>query len=79
MYRCLDYVDLVSWRRVPVFGWIERAAYIIGVVVFFCQAEDGIRNLVRSRGLGEVYKRQGWWAAPALTEKLLANQSVACL
>ena len=27
--------------------------------VFFCQAEDGIRGLVRSRGLGDVYKRQG--------------------
>ena len=26
--------------------------------VFFCQAEDGIRYLVRSRGLGDVYKRQ---------------------
>mgnify|MGYP003381568965 CR=1 FL=1 len=37
--------------------------YIGGVVsesyycVFF-QAEDGIRDLVRSRGLGDVYKRQ---------------------
>ena len=32
------------------------------VVVFFFQAEDGIRDLVRSRGLGDVYKRQdpGW-------------------
>ena len=29
-----------------------------GVVFFFCQAEDGIRDLVRSRGLGDVYKRQ---------------------
>ena len=29
-------------------------------VVLFCffQAEDGIRDLVRSRGLGDVYKRQ---------------------
>ena len=26
--------------------------------VFFFQAEDGIRYLVRSRGLGDVYKRQ---------------------
>ena len=26
--------------------------------VFLCQAEDGIRGLVRSRGLGDVYKRQ---------------------
>ena len=28
------------------------------VFVFFCKAEDGIRDLVRSRGLGDVYKRQ---------------------
>ena len=28
------------------------------VCVFFFQAEDGIRDLVRSRGLGDVYKRQ---------------------
>ena len=31
-----------------------------GFVMWFCffQAEDGIRDLVRSRGLGDVYKRQ---------------------
>jgi len=28
------------------------------VTFFFFQAEDGIRDLVRSRGLGDVYKRQ---------------------
>ena len=26
--------------------------------IFLFQAEDGIRDLVRSRGLGDVYKRQ---------------------
>ena len=31
---------------------------MIVVVFFFFQAEDGIRDLVRSRGLGDVYKRQ---------------------
>ena len=30
----------------------------VGGCVFFFQAEDGIRDLVRSRGLGDVYKRQ---------------------
>ena len=48
------------------------------VMFFFFQAEDGIRDLVRSRGLGDVYKRQmltgvasssihlpeQWWCAP---------------
>ena len=32
---------------------------------FFFQAEDGIRDLVRSRGLGDVYKRQTWHPAQA--------------
>ena len=31
---------------------------------FFFQAEDGIRDLVRSRGLGDVYKRQVQHLAP---------------
>ena len=31
---------------------------------FFFQAEDGIRDLVRSRGLGDVYKRQRGDPAP---------------
>ena len=33
---------------------------MIVLVCFFFQAEDGIRDLVRSRGLGDVYKRQGF-------------------
>ena len=37
-----------------VVGHIWRLQFI----VFFFQAEDGIRDLVRSRGLGDVYKRQ---------------------
>ena len=31
---------------------------MLSFVNFFFQAEDGIRDLVRSRGLGDVYKRQ---------------------
>ena len=38
---------------VAVIGVVKR-----GLCVFLCQAEDGIRDLVRSRGLGDVYKRQ---------------------
>ena len=33
-------------------------SYITSFFFFFFQAEDGIRDLVRSRGLGDVYKRQ---------------------
>ena len=32
--------------------------FFVRCVFFFFQAEDGIRDLVRSRGLGDVYKRQ---------------------
>ena len=30
----------------------------MGNVIFFFQAEDGIRDAQESRGLGDVYKRQ---------------------
>ena len=38
------------------------------IFVFFFQAEDGIRDLVRSRGLGDVYKRQEWKAEDQRSE-----------
>ncbi len=37
---------------------------------FFFQADDGIRDLVRSRGLGDVYKCQ--------IRRLLGSLAVAC-
>ena len=41
------------------FSYRETSYYYISLpFVFFFQAEDGIRDLVRSRGLGDVYKRQ---------------------
>ena len=40
---------------------VTRGALVLVVSDFFFQAEDGIRDLVRSRGLGDVYKRQGRW------------------
>ena len=43
------------------------------VLIWFCfffQAEDGILDLVRSRGLGDVYKRQVLDAHGALAELL---------
>ena len=51
----MDYeeqIDTYKWSRVVDKG------------VFFFQAEDGIRDLVRSRGLGDVYKRQLWARRP---------------
>ena len=41
------------------FVYMIWCVWLDGVVgFFFFQAEDGIRDLVRSRGLGDVYKRQ---------------------
>ena len=37
---------------------VMRYELINDVCDFFFQAEDDIRDLVRSRGLGDVYKRQ---------------------
>ena len=54
-------------------------------VVFF-QAEDGIRDLVRSRGLGDVYKRQSllllvaaWAASPATGPLAAVRADLAAL
>ena len=41
-------------------GSVVVARANCGLGFFFCQAEDGIRYRVRSRGLGDVYKRQVW-------------------
>ena len=38
---------------------VQGMGWVCDVGFFFFQAEDGIRDLVRSRGLGDVYKRQG--------------------
>ena len=37
---------------------MSRKGALLRAGLFFFQAEDGIRYLVRSRGLGDVYKRQ---------------------
>ena len=54
MCGCVDarFCDIFVWGFGCVVG-------IVFVCFFFFQAEDGIRDLVRSRGLGDVYKRQG--------------------
>ena len=52
---------LVDWCVCSVVMCSDRGVRHMGfvcVVFFFFQAEDGIRDLVRSRGLGDVYKRQ---------------------
>ena len=50
-----EYVFLAD-RLTLCFRSSGSQLYIYGF--FFFQAEDGIRDLVRSRGLGDVYKRQ---------------------
>ena len=45
-------IDSVSLRILSGFVVVSI------LILFFFQAEDGIRYLVRSRGLGDVYKRQ---------------------
>ena len=46
---------------IPLYSWFVMIGSYIrasSLCSFFFQAEDGIRDLVRSRGLGDVYKRQ---------------------
>ena len=52
---------LLSIAGVGELLWAQRVCVccvVCVVLLFFFQAEDGIRDLVRSRGLGDVYKRQ---------------------
>ena len=46
--------------------WYGVRIRLLYISFFFFQAEDGIRDLVRSRGLGDVYKRQGSRGVPGL-------------
>ena len=53
-------MDREDWGLMCCFFSIDDNVVIricVRVCCFF-QAEDGIRDLVRSRGLGDVYKRQ---------------------
>ena len=46
--------------RTVFFKLMSRCAqWAVSLVIFFFQAEDGIRDFCLSRGLGDVYKRQG--------------------
>ena len=55
--RTLHYVRVVYVLPDRSNMTVECCEY--GIYTIFCfQAEDGIRDLVRSRGLGDVYKRQ---------------------
>ena len=51
---------------------LEICNLFVGRSVFFFQAEDGIRDLVRSRGLGDVYKRQRLIQALVLLQQVVA-------
>ena len=45
-------------------------------LVFFFQAEDGIRDLVRSRGLGDVYKRQVQNQGPSDAQNVVVTDTL---
>ena len=58
MKLCIVYVedDKCGYRCMCVVVCDTVRYGVLGVFLF--KAEDGIRDLVRSRGLGDVYKRQ---------------------
>ena len=47
---------------------------VVCAIFCFFQAEDGIRDLVRSRGLGDVYKRQALSLFRCFREKIRVGQ-----
>ena len=63
MLLCTVYSCRCEGQRCCV---VHVFALVFAYVVVFCfQAEGGIRDLVRSRGLGDVYKRQVYAAGSA--------------
>ena len=50
------------------------------MIIFFFQAEDGIRDAQESRGLGDVYKRQVKYLCQALPDRRFArgSRSINC-
>ena len=54
----LLFVSVVLFLFDHFFGGGGGGCAVLYGFFFFFQAEDGIRDLVRSRGLGDVYKRQ---------------------
>ena len=55
---CVYLSHTISREVFIVLCAISRRCSLFCDSFFFFQAEDGIRDLVRSRGLGDVYKRQ---------------------
>ena len=51
---------VLSFEREGGFLWMRSFDLLVSILsyLFFFQAEAGIRVLVRSRGLGDVYKVQ---------------------
>ena len=60
VYLCCVVACIMSVfiRYYCMFSQMFSVCIYSSVFCFFFQAEDGIRDLVRSRGLGDVYKRQ---------------------
>ena len=54
MVVCISFFPVMKALRVIVVRVVPDGL----TVVFFFQGEDGIRNLVGSRGRGDVYKRR---------------------
>ncbi len=58
MFQCDIYTSMRQ-RNITVDPYRKTVSWS-HVLCFFFQAEDGIRDVERSRGLGDVYKRQDY-------------------
>ena len=57
-YDFVAYLSVYDRYELRIMYRVFVCRYMCLCCCFFFQAEDGIRDLVRSRGLGDVYKRQ---------------------
>ena len=58
LHVCVLVTGILLLVLAVCFSFFLFSVFCFLLYCFFFQAEDGIRDLVRSRGLGDVYKRQ---------------------
>ncbi len=63
MGEMMGLMVMLEGKRKRAVEMVRMCVGLVCVCVFFCQAGDGIRGLVRSRGLGDVYRGQHWTRA----------------
>ena len=69
-----DYTVSYTHLTLPTKLIVYISVVAVSLKKFFFQAEDGIRDLQKSRGLGDVYKRQvSWCFEPSQPQRITSE------